>query len=688
MFLLHERRIFVIAIKDAFMTSPKSLKQEGVFSLNLNPKSIRRLGESFLRDEYDGLARFFHNIWKKPHTYVVLFARRCLNLNEIFMQAYASECDMDCNREQIISNSALLLYSDEIADYYHEWGRFPSILIVDDMIYHGRGIVKLLHNLEELVLARVEEIRRCELTKDERYYVHRDLASTIDIYAYCVNQQSLLIDDVNLRHLDAETKRYTSELRKLSQQISKFLQAVDEPNTSYVLSSAQYLDFGLQSKNWLKQSWSYRGSQQDMFFCVSSLHYASTGFLPSVRIHKKYGDFTSPEVKLTALVILGNVTTEKISKICRDIINVLQNYDLNRFQTVSRILKSENILHQKARMQFLSFLLSVICLRHFYCDMGLAKTGPEIKSIDLNKVACNFARRNDIYFELFELYGQLNLWQDLELLLYRAFSDSAEPFLSRLPKYWETNQNFLTDNINSEVELLFSNIGMKSEESAWHTVNSLKRFRLEMLGEDLIPLDQYIAEISHRKSTTDISEISAISCMLAQMDNGLMSMNIEAAPLYFESNFSKLCCVLKAGELATFVMPRYYHQFIPALALVERECWRLVTDRKNAVEQFIHELPEKFPSPTEQSEDVTEALAVEANAYANLKKNGSAFVSRLYACGQSLNGWNIDLVTMDDWSGQGSYLSFVTFEKMRQKVYYNLAEAFLSKHEKQNKKLD
>lgn len=62
--------------------------------------------------------------------------------------------------------------------------------------------------------------------------------------------------------------------------------------------------------------------------------------------------------------------------------------------------------------------------------------------------------------------------------------------------------------------------------------------------------------------------------------------------------------MLKAGELSTFVMPRYYHQFIPTLALVERNHWMLAVDRGEAVNRFIQELPEEFPVQEEPAEDL------------------------------------------------------------------------------------
>lgn len=649
--------------------------------MNLSPKSIKHIGESLLRDEYDGLARFFRKIWEKPHVYVVVIARRCLNLNEVFMRVYADEPDIVLNRTQIISNNALLLYSSEIADYYNTWGQFPSILIADDLIYHGRGIVKLLHDLEELVAARLEEIRKEKLTEDMRYYVHRDLAAMIDIYAYCVNQQPLLIDDTYLRRLDAESIRYTSELRNLSQQISRFLQAVGEPNTSYVLSTDETLTSQPRSEEWLNQPWSYRGNRQEMFLCTSGSHYVSPGFLPSVRIHRKYGYPDCPEVKLTALVVFGSITTQDVGRICGEVIHVLRKDGLDELKTVFRILNSDNILHQKARMQFLSFLLSVMCLRHFYRDMGLSETGPDIRRTDLDKAARNFAREKDIYDEFTALYLHPTLWFDLEQPLYGAFSDSAKPFLAQSPKYWSVCQDALEDDTNFKVQLLFNKIGMDSEESAWHTVNNLERFRLETPSKDLISLKRYMAEISPRNGNRpEIPESSAVSSMLAQMDNGLLSMNVETDLTCPEGASPEVCCVLKAGELSTFVMPRYYHQFIPALALVERKHWMLMADREEAVKQFIQELPDTLPAQEEPAEHVGKALEEEAAAFQDLKKNGAAFVSRLYECGQSLNGWDIDLVTVDDWRGEGSYLSFVIFEKNRQQVYLDLAEDFLSEH--------
>lgn len=653
--------------------------------MSSDPKLIKHSGELLLRDEYDGLYKFFQNIWDMPHAYVVMMARRCVNLNEIFMEISADEGSKVSNKERIISNSALLLYSDEIADYYNAWGRFPSIVIADDLIYHGRGIVNLLYELESLVVARLIDVRKSPLTKDERYYVHRDLSAMIDICAFCVNRQPLLIDDVNLRHLRAESKRFTSELRRISQRISIFLQRAGGPNTSYVLSSAEEFDFSRGSENWMKQSWSYRGSRQDMFLCVSDTHHVSPGFLPTVRVHRRYDEPESSNVKLTSLVVFGEMTTDKVGSICQEIAKELQKpeYGFDNFKTLPRILNSEHLPHQKPRVQMLSLLLSMICFRHFYRDMGLAESGPAITNTDMEKVARNFARREEIEDELCEVYTQPYFMDRLESLLYGEISSSAQPFLTQRPPRW-TFPNTSTEKANTAVERLFYDIGMRSEKSAWRTVESLKRFSPKLPSLDLISLQQYMADVSSEdKNTAAISEASAVSCMLAEMDNGLMSMNVETNLTTAEDSPSACVrCVLKAGELATFVMPRYFHQFIPALALVERKCWMLKAEPLEAVIQFIQELPDKMPRTSEYADNLAKALEAEEEVFQTLKQEGAVFVARLYECGQSLNGWDFDLATMDDWHCEGSYLSFVCYERERQQIYLDLAESFLAKYKK------
>lgn len=648
--------------------------------------SIERVGESILHDDYDRLYDFFRSIWGASHSYVVLIARRCLNLNEIFMQVHTERGEVVSNAERMISNNALLLYAGEIAKYYADWGCFPSILLADDMIYHGRGIMTLLHSLEELVVARLQSLQEEILNKDERYYIHRDLACAVEIRAFGVNRQPLLIDDLYAQNIVKTSERDTSELRKLSQSISCFIQHIGEPYTSYVLSChVQNLPPEVRPQKWAFQRWMYRGASQEIFFQTGGGLKDCEGLLPTVRLRRKYDDSKRADVTLTGLVAFGAVKEEVINHLSEEILQELKAPPFQRLRTVPRILEQQDPLCQKPRTQFLSLLMSVIALRQFFEALALEDEGERIcfsgVEKDLEKVARNFARKQDILDELDVLLQEPPLWERLREILYEGFRKNAEPFLGCVPVDKKGYHEDAVRKTNHAVENLFYDIGMKSEKSAWQTVDSRSRFRPEEPDQDMISLRHYIKEI-HDRENGGISKAQSLCCMLSQMDNGLMSMNVELSNRLLEEDGSeKIQCVLKAGELATFIKPRYYHLFIPALALVERDSNRLNLDRWTAVTRFIGELPEDPPDLPALKQEVKD----EHTVLQELKRFGGRFVERLYECGQSLSGWDINLVTADDWraSGRGSYLSFVENNLARRRVYLDLAKAFLLKCEKE-----
>lgn len=654
-----------------------------------NTPSIQRVGESILHDDYYGLYDFFCDIWESSHTYVVLIARRCLNLNEIFMQVHTSRNGVVRNKDRLISNNALLLYADEIAGYYANWGRFPSILLADDMIYHGRGIMMLLHSLEELIVDSLQSFQEGEkLSKEARYYVHRDLASAVEIRAFGVNRQPLLIDDLFAQNLVKTTVRDTSELRRLSQNISSFIQHIGEPYTSYVLSCSVWLPPDIQPRNWASQQWMYRGAKQEIFFHLGSGLHDCANFLPTIRLRRKYDDVTQSDVTLTSLAAFGAISTDAVDTLCEKILEELSNQVFKfELQTIPRILKQSKPLCQKPRTQFLSLLLSTVGLHCFLSDPGFQEKNlrtdffSSLVKKDTEKVSRNFACVHVIQDELNVLFENRDIWDSLENTLYTGFRKNAKPFLRAVPIEAQSYSKDEIRSTNQVAEHLFYDIGMNSEESAWQIIDSRKRFCPERPDPDMISLSRYMAEI-YRCETGKISEARFLRCMLSQMDNGLISMNVELSRRLSEEGAStEIQCALKAGELATFVLPRYYHLFIPALSLVERYSGQLSLDRLSAVKQFIETLPEDPPDFPASGEGLDADIQEERTVLQELKRSGAHFAERLYACGQSLSGWDIDLVTADDWrdGGKGSYLSFVKHNRARCRVYLNLANDFLEK---------
>lgn len=633
-----------------------SVRQEG--PLLYDVFDIRWIGESSLHKNYDLFFRFYQKVWEQSHAYIVMNARRCFNLNHVFLKVHTAAGGQAANAGRIISNNALLLCAGDIAGFFREHGRFPSILIADDLVLHGRGVSKLLSDLEELIVEELHDSNE-EMNRYKRYYIRRSLASAVDIFTFAVNKQPLLISDIYRQNLHWEVSLYTREIRSLSQQISSFLQKADNPNTSYVLSHL-IPPVCNAPKGWRAQEWSYRGVRQSVFFHQD----APLNFLPTVRLRKPYGQQAPRDMWLTSLTLLGELSKDVLFDACRKVEEALPP---GQFDRVRAILQKQHPILQKQQAQFLSFLLSAIYLREFLAGLGIAFS---TKNSDLDKIARNFGC--DMEKELNPLISSAPLMAAIHNALKSALCAGARPFLQEPPEAGKSASSWDRESVNFFLEDYFYDVGMTSERSAYAVISTNRLPGKEDLSS--VPMETLLRGKAPRlrwdsPKCWNCSSQEKLSCMFSMMDNGLMAMNFEVDPAS-----GTVYSSLKAGELATFSIPRRLHLFIPALALVEQDSWQLDMEPEDAVQQFIQSLPEP-------AEDGLQAEKERA-ALAFLKSQGSDFVSLLYQCGQTLAGWDIDLVTTDDWleeEGGESYLSFVRRETGRRDFYLTLARQFLTR---------
>jgi len=576
------------------------------------------------------------------------------------------------NADRIISNHALLLYTGEIARHYQEYKRFPSILIADDVVLHGRSITSLLSELEEQIFSALS-VPGQEMSPNERYRIRRDLALSIDIFAYAVNKQPLLIEDIYLQKLQWEQHLYIREVRSLSQQISSFLRKADVPNTSYVLSfrAGRPLE---PSKMWAAQFWSYRGVKQDLYF-YNDPSQASANFLPTIRRRKCRSTGGGPEQWVTSHTLFGDLAAADLSSLCR---KMAEKLDRAQLPWVSFILEQESPLLQKLRGQFISFVLSLIYLCRFLKDCGYEPCAALFEQdSDLEKIALNFGKSGAVLPELTKLVERPGLLQELEVLLCDVLRGRAAPFLEQpapLSTYdWDRQS---CNHMNYCLEDTLYNIGMSSERSAY-TVAFLKRYQTDRRAAGTLSLKSTLLwkEPPLRFPYDRLLGGTAqkLSCVLTLIDSDLMAISFQYQR---QERGGSLCNFLKAGELSTFSIPRRLHLMIPALALVERDCWRVGLEPQNAVKEFIQTLPDRA------AQGSGEKAKNEQAALSFLKTQGKDFVDLLYDCGHTLNGWDIDLITPGDWMEEGedsSYLSFIHQMAETQNFYLERANQFLSR---------
>ena len=618
---------------------------------------------------------FMNNLWKDPANYKVLMARRMLNLSHALMQEWEVSGDEQYLTDGIMSNTAFLLSAIAIADRYAYRKRFPRILICDDIMLHGRGIINLLSKFLRIVKNRLAESG--EEVSERRLEV--DLYNSVSIYVFARNEdEGLLIDEEKYRIFAAQILPM-KQLRELSLQISNYLQSCGVANTSYVISAKlPWYQLRILYKEWgdrLSETFQYKGRRQHVFFKERSPR-----ILETIRICYPDGDPEKGGV-LTSLPVFGDIPREAFSDLCRTVANYMDQS--TRYSQVAEYLRQDNEELIKPKAQLLSFIYSILSLADF-CRQRLNADSKDVYRIlidgDFDKIVTNFDTGEQFRYEIMRLFRDISMsksasavlwdyldWAAQELILDRKKNSDAQytgefrlisgPDRKRRKKRYE------------DAEDIFYEVGTDAEYDAYRYIRTETEYDAKRPGFDLISFRQYMHFMYRKRSSSEHS----IGCMFGLMDGGLISMNLEAER---EREGQVVRTVLKAGELATFILPRRFSIFIPALAEVESRYRKVGRYVSEVISEFIDYLQDNCYKGNDNIELRDEQLL------RALQKKRSLLLY-LYSAGLMFRDWDFDLKNerqyladrydkyTDDFTGDE--------EQVRKKYYLLLADEFVNR---------
>lgn len=597
--------------------------------MNGNSPNEELLQSSFQGKRYDQIKEFMVNIWRSKAKYKVFMARRAFNLNYAFMEACGVQKDDSYQVDNIMSNTAFLLCAEELADYYRRTGQFPRILIVDDLLFHGRGIIKLLDNFATLVA----EFLGGKNTEDDKSVIHEELFSAINIYVFAQNREGVLLD----RHYALKAERYmaTNELRGLSQQISSALQKCGIANTSYVLSAALP---AYRSQN-LKNNADSSGKVYFQYRGYSQLYYYkySDKMLKTIRTSVSINNPRLDKM-FTSLVVFGDIPLDKFNELCEDIAGQLE--EIVSSSRIAEILRYHSDMLVRPKAQMLAFLLSIESFADFCKEMSIE--GVELYNVflrsDFKKILTNFDKLSALRFEVMELFENICYGGAGKLIIASKLGECVQDIRGMEEYEQESNVLFKTGYVEDAeeniflcdtVEDIFYEVGINAECDASNYVRKRITFKPTSHGSDVIRLNQYLS-IMNRKTDS----IKSIGCVFELMDSGLLSMNLEM-------NHDNVQCVLKSGELAMYVLPRRFSVFVHALAIVERTAQKREEDIKLAISRFIDYLQDHYYEDGREAEGKDRALLVKL-------KESKGLLLYTYVAGQFFQDWDTELLTEGD----------------------------------------
>lgn len=634
------------------------------------------------------------------YDYVCARERRCFNLVARFLP----EVDM-------ISTRALTLKYAEIAEHYKENRRFPRILILDDLMIHGRSIAKLLQQLEDMLVIRLLDMGVLKRSDNYRYTVYRDLADAVTIYVYARNAGVVFLADGYQERILAVKKLYADEMRDLSLQLSRKMRQWDIANTSYVYSVRSEVitdclleqkDGRIGSSEWVRKTWSYGGEEMVLYV---RLHGRKTvnrvdtiRFFPGRCSDKQ--PWRDPLPLLTSFSFFGDLQESALRNLFEKVSCILQEAGL---YNLADILKEDpnkqiNFILLQTQIQLISFILSVAMLLDFCREVIPQERFDDIMMQgDIWKISRNFGRRADIRPELMHLRKK-TLRTELKETILRVIDGEAEELIQVNPLdtlvQLESNRNTTKDYmafVNNEVRRAIYHVGMTSERKAYEQSERPYRFMPEEYQEHP-GRDGVISlrELAMKKQFGSCAEsiFSYLASFVAMMDSCAVSVRTKA--ILGRNGERKVCTLAKAGEMASFYLPEKVAMFVPVFAVLELNTFGSPSARKRNLRHYLNKLIKGYFSQDctglyNLLGDENQVVAVKKAAYDALdlqQKDGAIIpsdeflreIDMFYDGGHSFYGWNFRNLTAMLGLLDGN--AFQGIQKLRKHLINELREMY------------
>ncbi len=540
-------------------------------------ENLRNSMRSVLSEEYYALTRdLFFDALNSKARYVVFMARRCFNLMNLFYRANFNEPDEKFER-RVLSDSGLLANVPSIAYGYVAFGNIPQILIMDDILVHGRGINNLIDAFIN-ALEKFSEDRGFEFPHEA---LERDVLKSITIRVMARNNKPLLMRSTYYRRLLAdgyepniwEPKRW----HELSSRISRLMSESIFSNTSFTFSL--YSDKNTDVKCPVEEAVKRLGFIRSHW----SKRFISDAWIKPLK--RNNGD-------VTAFYTL-RITQNMIDKtFCVVPFVLASDIDIDIYETLFTDVFGEKISNAifgthfsdkvSAEFVYLALSYNLLLLIQEECQTDSLIT---FDKLDIDKIFWNFGK--DTIFA-----NAINV-----LLGFKT------PFLS-----WDRMDKYLLDATNDSEPLIRGNC--ENTLAVYHDVEEALEETIAYEGEEaeriacleysgqksvsykskLNPIYSLLSKVNTKISLPNDNVIAdLVGNFLRSMDRGYMAVS---AKIEDHGGSQLLSCVYRAAEFSLFIHSKKYSDYLPVLIEMEKDCIYNCTRIVDRIDHFYEDKPE------------------------------------------------------------------------------------------------
>lgn len=575
----------------------------------------------------------------------------------------------DIYLNHFITDNALLVSADQLAKFYDQNKDLPELIIVDELLIHGRA---LNHFLLELENKLADAIQRQTQSAEEGEKIAAKVEEKLHLKIFAKNKSVLLLlfRYAKEGRLDCFREYDADKWKTLSLHFARVVSVAPVNNVAYAWSFEVGENFQKRLSSFPRGNGllfqrvetAIRGYKQttDLLLYPSK---ENPKVLFTVRGKKSLSSFSDGKNGLyVPYIIYDQLQWEGVwnlhQRICEDLLAYLkpEQGSVLSFFRGDDLFGEGGLTEEVARsyyrwcVQTNDLVLNALMMRTWmeqYCGLSPSEQEEMIESINRKQVGRNYHQliaensslrvqnSEEVLRELWKFVESIPLETDLLSSYLDVLTKGAG---SVLPNGWKSDRNHSEEenwknHLECAVQQAIYEIGLDAEKNAYDRYGSGLAFSERTLANwgDHYSLQDIIVKCIHEytsdKAITD-KEMDYLLALITQaMDLGQVGME----PLYGEMSYEadteeNVYTQIKAGEQSLFVAPFRYRNYLPVLSLIEKRYQGNWDDQLIEIGRFVRRLKN--------------AGKVSEEDYENLYYELKDFIKGLYLSGQTVSIWN------------------------------------------------
>ena len=528
---------------------------EALFDLLFSAETINQMKE------------WYKSIIHSDSDFVVFMVRRCYLVALLLEQLTGIRMDEN-GRTRYLTDGAIFLHTGEIANDYLATGRMPRILIVDDLLIHGRSINHLVRVLEEELFREMKISHYLQMTNEDeaQYIVHRDLSRAIGISIFeRASGQSVL--DRSIRNRVRYFKGADApKWRGFSNSVSALILASGIPNAAYVYTEEIS---GLQFERLPKKDFIYTEYQNtNEYTKVYSYHDGNTiKAIGTIRVVKHKFSNKYRVIPFVFMPSMDDYEETLLFERLRNKVSACSVY-------YDEIISWRERFGRRTFNEYISLILSSALLNSFNDFYSITY---QRSPFEVAKLARNYYGEShdfEFYCRLISDSVESTRLSDYELqdILVHTIGYHEETSMG-LIRYSQEQERWWQDDeerLKKEIEDLFYRMGINEEIQAAglkrndHMQSSKRYARNLFKSYDIIWFIYTELCSKHTMPTLQL----VVALMLQFMDAGILAISSYPSVDFKVEGFMQFA---KAGEQSLFIRPIRNYRYLPMLGRAEEE---------------------------------------------------------------------------------------------------------------------